>query len=263
MKMSDVFQNLKSRNEAALVAFYTGGFPDMKSSMDNLQCIADSGADIIEVGIPFSDPVADGPVIQRASQISLQSGMTLPGLFQEIGKRTWNVPLVMMSYLNPLMAYGSEKFFEDAARAGFSGLIVPDLSVTQSTEWRSRAGEAGIDMIFLAAPTSTDERLKAIVEASHGFIYCVSLAGTTGVRDNVSQDASVLIRRIRRFTNKPICVGFGVSRPEHVRLLKSDADGVIVGSRIIQAVEEGEDLAGLIQSLKVATKRETVEGIEK
>lgn len=260
MKIGEVFEKLKMRNEAALVAYYTGGFPDMKTFIENLRRLSENGADIIEVGIPFSDPVADGPVIQRASQLSLQSGIILSKLLKEIGKQSWKVPLVMMSYINPLLAYGIERLFEDAVQAGISGLIVPDLPVTDSEEMKHHAKTAGLDLIFLAAPTSTDDRLRAIAEASAGFIYCVSLTGTTGVRNNVSNHASVLVKRIRQFTDKPICVGFGVSTTEHVNALKDDADGVIIGSRIIQAVEKGEDLAQLIRSLKMATHRGQVEG---
>jgi tryptophan synthase alpha chain len=260
MTIRETFEQLKSKNEMALIAYQTAGHPDLETSMKNIQVLAENGADIIELGIPFSDPIADGPTIQVSSQAALENGVTLTQIIEAVSKIEYNVPLVAMSYLNPLMAYGKERLFRDMKEAGFSGVIIPDLPLEetgdrrQETGWAEAAADAGIDLIFLVTPTTSEERLQGLVEASQGFVYCVSLTGITGVRTELPPHLSEFIGKVKSLTDKPAAVGFGISTPEHVQQLKSIADGVIVGSRIVKAITNGEDVGALVRSLKEACR---------
>jgi anthranilate synthase component 1 len=258
MNIRQKWNELRLKNEAGLIAYAMAGFPSMDESMRIAGTLAESGADFLEIGLPFSDPIADGPVIQAASQIGLGNGATLEVLLEEIPKLKLEIPLILMSYLNPLLNHGLSRTFRDLKGAGFSGLIVPDLPVDESGEWTALSKSFGVDLILLAAPTSSDARLKKIAEASSGFVYCVSVAGTTGIRKDLPPDAPRMVKRLRKLTDKPLAVGFGVSTPEHVRELSKTADGVIVASRILKAVEEGEDFAALVRSLKQATRRDSL-----
>ena len=254
MNIREQFDHLKSKNEMALIVYHTAGFPSLNGSMQHIKLFEENGADLIEIGIPFSDPIADGPTIQHASQIALQNGTTLKKIIASVAKIDVKIPLVIMSYLNPLLAYGSEKLFQDMSRAGLSGIIIPDLPVEESEEWISLSKLYGIDLIFLVAPTTSDERIRLITERSEGFVYCVSLTGTTGARDGLAPGLFKFVEKVKNVADKPVAVGFGFSTPDHIRILQHRVDGVIVGSRIVDAIAKGEDVAGLIRALKSATK---------
>ncbi|MCH7838881.1 MAG: tryptophan synthase subunit alpha [Planctomycetes bacterium] len=257
MKIDETFARLRQRRETALIPYVTGGYPTLDDSMEHLGVMASHGADLLEVGVPFSDPIADGPTIQHASETALAEGVTLDGILTALGQVKIEQPIVLMSYLNPLLAYGRNRLFSAVQKARISGVIVPDLPVEEADDWRLAAQAADVSLIGLAAPTSTDERIRAIVRQCSGFLYCVSLTGTTGMRADLAPELDGWLARIKRYTDLPLAVGFGISKPEHIRALYGKADGVIVGSRIIDAIRRGEDLAGLIQTLKEATRSTT------
>ena len=256
MKLSQKFDELEQKNETALIAYTTGGFPSLQDSMENIRILSQAGADIIEVGIPFSDPIADGPIIQTASQIALENGATLEKIISEIQKLSVSCPLVMMSYINPLIAYGKEKLFQDLKRVKISGLIVPDLPIEESEDWIRLSKQFEIDLIFFVTPTSTEARMKFVAEKSTGFIYCISITGTTGVRNQLPDELFDLIVKMKTITERPLAVGFGISTPEHVKLLAEKVEGVIIGSRFIQAIKTKENLSNLVGQFKKATQRE-------
>lgn len=238
----------------ALIPYVTAGFPSLSKSMEHLSVLAGHGADILEVGYPFSDPIADGSTIQFASETALRNGVTLSDTLAALRDLRVKQPIVLMSYLNPLLAHGADRLFETLPESGVSGLVVPDLPIEEADDWLSRARSAGVNLICLVAPTSPDERIRAIVRQCSGFLYCVSLTGTTGVRASLPPSIGDLLARVRRLTEMPVAVGFGISTPEHIRALRGMADGVVVGSRIIEAIRRGEDLPGLVNTLKEATR---------
>ncbi|MBN1781339.1 tryptophan synthase subunit alpha [bacterium] len=257
MSIRETFDRLKSGNEMALIAYLTGGFPSLEASMELIRTLSANGADIIEIGIPFSDPIADGPTIQASSQAALEKGVSLPQILEAVSRIQTDTPLVAMSYLNPLLAYGRERLLQDMKAAGFSGLIVPDLPLEEAEKgrgtesgWKTEAIKHGIDLIFLVTPTTSEDRLRRLVDATEGFVYCVSLTGITGERSDLPPHLSEFLGKVKSLTDKPAAVGFGISTPAHVRQLKTMADAVIVGSRIVKAVSEGEDLGSLIRALK-------------
>jgi tryptophan synthase alpha chain len=255
MTLRETFENLRGRGELAFMPYQTAGFPTLDESLRNLQLLVDHGADLLEIGIPFSDPMADGPTIQHSSQVALENGVDLKSILAALRKLELPCPLVMMSYLNPLLAYGRERLLADMQAAGISGLIVPDLAFEEAHEWRSAARAHDISLVFLLAPTSTDERIRRTAELTDSFIYAVSLTGTTGARQTLSAGLPEFLKRIKAATDKPIVVGFGISVPEHVRALHGRADGIVVASRIIDAIRRGEEWTGLVESLKAATRR--------
>ncbi|MBN2104717.1 tryptophan synthase subunit alpha [bacterium] len=252
MTIRKTFARLRSAHEMALIAYETAGFPSLTDSISNIRLLADNGADIIELGIPFSDPIADGPTIQASSHVALEKGISLEQILEIVSHVETETPLVAMSYLNPLLSYGQNHLFEDMKSSGFSGLIIPDLPLEESGDWQRKARENGIDLIFLVTPTTSAERLTALVKASEGFIYCVSLTGITGARTALPPHLSEFIKKVKSLTDKPAAVGFGISTPDHVRQLKGIADGVIVGSRIVRAMKNREDVGALVRGLKEA-----------
>ncbi|MBN2201334.1 tryptophan synthase subunit alpha [bacterium] len=254
MTLSEKWAELRRRNEAGLVAYLMAGHPTLEKSFENMRTLAENGADFIEIGLPFSDPIADGPVIQEASNIGLANGADLDTVLAAARSMNGRVPLILMSYLNPLHRRGVNRVCRELKAAGFEGLIIPDLPADEAGQWSAACRKAGPDLIFLAAPTSPPDRLAKIAAASSGFVYCVSLTGTTGSRSAVAAGAEAFLRRMRGRTDKPLAVGFGVSTPEHVKRFSRLADGVIVGSRIVRAAAEGEDIAALVRSLKNATR---------
>ncbi len=254
MTISQTFERLRSQDEIALIPYMTAGFPTLRKSIDHLETVARSGGDIIEVGIPFSDPVADGPTIQYASQVALENGVTLAKTLDALSHVDLGKPLVAMSYLNPLTAYGMERLFDDLRAARVTGLIIPDLPAEEADDWQASAEGAGIDLVFLIAPTSTSQRIKHIAERSQGFLYYVSITGITGARSALAKSLPDRLAEIRKVTDTPIAVGFGISTPEQVRSLRSYADAAVVGSRIIDAVRREENLFDLIKDLKAATR---------
>jgi tryptophan synthase alpha chain len=252
--LRETFEDLRRRDELALMPYQTAGFPTLAHSLDNLGTLAENGADLLELGIPFSDPIADGPTIQYSSQIALEHGVSLKDVLAALQQRTLPRPLVLMSYLNPLLACERERLFADMQAANVAGLIVPDLALEEADEWIATAGGHGVSIVFLLAPTSPEDQIHRTAEVSDGFIYAVSLTGTTGARKALQAGLPDFLNRIRAVTDKPVVVGFGISAPEHIRALRGHADGVVVASRIIDMMRRGENWTGLVRSLKAATR---------
>jgi tryptophan synthase alpha chain len=234
------FRALAEAGEMGLVTYLTAGDPSLAASEKIVLAAANAGADVIELGVPFSDPVADGPTIQRASDRALRGGTTLAGVIELVRRiRTHSeVPLVLFSYFNPILQMGLEKFAAAAAAAGADGVLATDLTPEEATEYRATMQAHELDTIFLAAPTSTDARLERIGAASSGFLYVISRAGVTGERESLPAELPALIRRARKFTTLPIAVGFGISLPTQVTVLGGIADAAVVGSALMAAVEK-------------------------
>lgn len=263
--ISKTFDRLADSNEGALVAYVTGGDPNIRVTEKIALGLADGGADIIEIGIPFSDPIADGPTIQAATNRALRAKTTpgkVLGLIGEIkSKRT--IPVALLTYYNPIYRMGLQNFFESAGRFRVDGVIVPDLPVEESFEYRRFADIYGVDTIFMAAPSTSDQRLKRIASRSSGFLYLASLFGVTGARRDLDRNLPKLIRRTRKLAGSlPVCVGFGISTPGHVTaVLQAGGDGAIVGSVIVEVVAKNggrKDLPRLVlrsvRHLKAATR---------
>ena len=229
--------------QAALIPYITVGYPSIAATLEVVPLLASSGCSMVELGIPFSDPLADGVTIQKASFRALENGIT-PEICLEVARqlsREVSIPLVFMSYLNPLTSYGLSKFCGACASSGIDGLIIPDLPPEEGSELEAISQRKGLDLIYLLAPTSTQERIELVAERSRGFIYLVSVAGVTGVRDNLPPDLEAFVARVRKVTTQPLCVGFGISTSEQARRVARIADGVIVGSRLIQLMEAGDN----------------------
>jgi tryptophan synthase alpha chain len=262
-RISRTFERLRQSHERALIPYVTAGDPDLEMTKTLVREMVRHGGDIIEIGVPFSDPLADGPIIQRASQRALQAGTTVRRILQMVRELRPDIdaPLVLMTYFNPIYRYGEAAFVSDALAAGVDGIIVPDLPPEEAQTLRDLTNGTPLDMIFLAAPTSTPARLALIAEASRGFIYYVSRLGTTGVRSQLSDDLQAMLSQLRSTTAKPLTVGFGVSTPEHVRLVAEMADGVVVASAILQLLEDITDrdaklaqVTDFVAALKAATR---------
>jgi tryptophan synthase alpha chain len=238
----------------AFVAFLTAGDPSLERTVEVACGLEAAGADVLELGVPFSDPLADGPVIQRSSDRALKRGVCLQDVLDAVRaiRRRTPLPLVLFSYANPLMRYGLDRLAADAAAAGVDGVLVTDLPPEEAGEWIACARRAGLDTIFLAAPTSADDRLRRIADASRGFVYAVSRTGVTGERDALSGDGAALVARLRALTELPIVLGFGVSTPEQVRAAGAVADGVVVGSAIVRFLEDHPDgdVGGVVRWLR-------------
>ena len=247
-RIDRAFKSLKARKKKAFIAYITAGDPDIASTGRLVLGLEGSGVDIIELGVPFSDPVADGPTIQAASQRALAKGVTVRkilGMVKALRART-QIPLVLMTYYNPVLRYGLKSFFSDCRRSGVDGVIVPDLPAEESSEL-IRAGRAsGVATIFLVAPTSTPRRVKDITKKSKGFIYYVSLTGVTGARSKLPPDIVANIRRIKHASGKPVAVGFGVSSAPQAYGLARVADGVIVGSAIVKIIGEKKNIVSRV-----------------
>ena len=245
----------------ALVAYVTAGYPDIKDTPKIATVLAENGCDIIELGIPFSDPLADGATIQKSSYQALQRGVTPEACLKTAAEIRGNIsqPLVFMTYYNPVYNYGLEAFCRSCLESGIDGLIVPDLPPDEGDELSEVAEKNRLDLIYLLPPNSTDERIALVTDKSRGFIYLVSLTGVTGTRDALPVKLEEFVKRVRSKTDKPLCVGFGVSTPEHARSIATIADGVIVGSRIVQLIEEDATLKSLgsfISGLRTALDSE-------
>jgi tryptophan synthase alpha chain len=231
-------------NRKALIGYITTGHPSLETTPVIAQALSDSGCDIIELGIPFSDPVGDGPTIQRSSFLALQNGAT-PSYCLETAsalRKKVDTPLVFMTYYNPVLCYGLKSFCHECRERGVDGLIIPDAPPEECGELESLARENGLDLIYLLAPTSNETRIKTVAARSTGFIYMVSLTGVTGTRDELPIEIEDFVDNVRKSTDKPLCVGFGVSTPDQAKRVASIADGVIIGSRIIQLIEEDASL---------------------
>jgi tryptophan synthase alpha chain len=252
--------SLKLTNQPSLVAYLTCGDPDLRTSREIALAAIDAGAEVIELGVPFSDPVADGPVIQRASERALKNGVTLPDvikLAEEI-RRECDAGLIVFTYLNPILRLGLEKFATQAAEAGVDGALVTDLPVEEADAYLKQMRKRGLATVFLAAPTSPDDRLKRIAEVSTGFVYAVSRTGVTGARKELTEDAQKLVRRLRKFTKLPIAVGFGISAPEQFAAVGQFAEAAAVGSAIVRRIEtnpgkEAQAVAEFIKQLSAVS----------
>jgi tryptophan synthase alpha chain len=237
-RIDKVFRRLKGKGEKALIPFITAGDPDLETSRKLALEIAARGADLLELGIPFSDPLADGPTIQAASVRALRHEVHLEDVLNLAGKlrQDTDIPLILMGYYNPILQYGLERTAQEAARQGVCGFIIPDLPLEEAGDWRAAVLQAGLAPIFLAAPTSGPERIKKLGQLTKGFLYYVSLTGITGARTELPPELAEELERVRRLVKCPVAVGFGISTPEQVAWLAPHVDGVVVGSAIVQRV---------------------------
>lgn len=256
MRISEKFRQLKVRKEGALIAYICAGDPTPAATKEYVTALVRGGVDIIELGLPFSDPVADGPTIQAGIQRALEGGMTPDIFFRTVNSLKLHIPLVVMTYYNLIFKRGLEKFAKDCAASGISGIIVPDLPPEESDELLQACKENDIDLIYLVAPTTTQERMNRILVEGTGFIYLVARLGVTGVRSDVAASTGELIKRVK--TNTPKAVGFGISNGQQAaRIIQAGADGVIVGSAFVDIIAKGEDVAMRLEALA----RELKEGV--
>jgi tryptophan synthase alpha chain len=243
-RISRRFADLRTAGDMGIVAYITAGDPTLRATFKFVEALAEAGADVIELGVPFSDPLADGPTIQRASERALASGTTLPGVLDLVRQirvshgPAGEVPLVLFSYYNPILQMSLAKFAAGASQAGADGVLVTDLTAEEAGEYRGALAAHQLDTIFLAAPTSDDDRLQKISAASSGFLYLISRTGVTGAKDALPDDLPALLRRARSFTQLPIAVGFGISLPGHVSVLGGLADAAVVGSALVAEIEK-------------------------
>ncbi len=250
-RISNRFAELRASGELGIVAYITAGDPSLDATLKYVLALAEAGADVIELGIPFSDPLADGPTIQRASERALKAGATLAGVLDLVRRirQSSQVPLVLFSYYNPILQMGLEKFASSAADAGADGVLVTDLTPEESGDYRRILAAHHLDTIFLGAPTSTDERLAKIAACSSGFLYLISRTGVTGAKDVLPDDLPALLRRARSVTQLPIAVGFGISLPGHVSVLGGLADAAVVGSALVSEIEKAPSVAAAAVAL--------------
>ena len=248
-------------NKKAFIAFVTGGDPDLETTEELIPKMAEAGADLIEIGIPFSDPIAEGIVIQEADVRALKAGTTTDKLFDMVARvrKKTDVPLVFMTYINPVYTYGTERFMEKCAKVGIDGVIIPDVPFEERDEIKGACEESGIELISMIAPTS-NERIHMIAEEAKGFLYCVSSLGVTGVRQNITTDIGAMIKQVKQVSDIPCAIGFGISTPEQAENMAQKAEGVIVGSAIVKIVAKyGKDceepVCSYIREMKSATQR--------
>ncbi len=264
-RIEEKFRELKKKNDVALVTYVTAGDPSLEATLEILLRLEESGADIIELGIPFSDPMADGPIIQAASERALSSYTTLEGILEVVHKfrNRSDLPLILFGYYNPFFSYGVEKFSKEAQEAGVDGILVVDLPPEEADEIKEKVDNAGLNMILLLAPTSTEERIKLVAEKASGFVYLVSVTGVTGIRPDIDYSLEPLVSNIRKNTNLPVGIGFGVSKPEQAERIAKFADAVIVGSSIVKIIEGWgngstkaiDDMSRFVKGLTEACKR--------
>jgi tryptophan synthase alpha chain len=251
-----MFARAKEQGRAAFLPYFPIGYPDYETSLDSIQAIAEADVDGFEIGIPFSDPLADGPTIQAATQVALENGITVRaclGAVRELRERGVEQPMLMMGYLNPLLAYGVDDFVRDARAAGAAGLIVPDLPPEEAALLSDACVRNELALPFFLAPTSDAERIALVAEKASGFIYVVSLTGVTGARSELPSDLAEFIRQLRDETSKPLVLGFGISKPGHARAMNNLVDGFIVGSALVKAGGDGvEAVRDLATSLRNA-----------
>lgn len=249
--VSAAIQSAAARGRPAIVAFMTAGFPDRAGFQDNLRAIA-SAADVVEIGVPFSDPMADGATIQRASFAALQGGFTLPWLLEELGRMQprASAPLLLMSYLNPLLAYGLERLPEAAAQAGVAGFIIPDLPYEESADVRAAFDRVGIALVQMVTPVTPAGRLGMLCRASQGFVYAVTMTGTTGKQVAVPDAVLGYMDCVKAVSPVPVCAGFGIRSAEQVERMRGHVDGVVVGSALVEVLERGGDPVGFLRSLR-------------
>lgn len=243
-RIAGTFARLKAENKTALMPYHTAGYPTLESSKAIIRSLVEAGSDLVEIGVPFSDPLADGPSVQGTSQAALDNGTTPTDCIQlvrELRAEGIEAPFILMGYYNPILKYGIERFVADATAAGVDGFIVPDLPVEESGDLHAACRAHGRDLVFMIAPTSTDDRIALVGERGSGFVYCVSVTGVTGARENMSATLAAYIARIRSHTDLPLAIGFGISKPEHVRQVGKISDGAIVGAALIDAINSVDD----------------------
>lgn len=243
-RIKDTFVQLAADGTTAIMPYHTAGYPTLDLSREIIRSLVEAGANLVEIGVPFSDPLADGPSVQGTSQAALDGGTTPAdciALVRDLRTDGITVPFLLMGYYNPILKYGIDRWVIDCAAAGVDGFIVPDLPAEESDTLRAACQQHGLDLIFMVAPTSTDDRLQMAAEKGSGFLYCVSVTGVTGARENLSDTLGEYIARIRAHTDLPLAIGFGISKPEHVRAVGEIADGAIVGAALINAMNEVDD----------------------
>lgn len=250
--ISKTFKKLKSQNEKALITYIMAGDPSIETTEQLIYALEEGGADIIELGVPFSDPLADGPVIQRASERALASQTNLMKVFNLVNRvrEKSSIPIVLMTYYNIIYNYDERSFVTDALRAGVDGVIIPDLPPEECKPLIKLAATEGLDLIFLLAPTSNDKRISLISKKSRGFIYYVSLKGVTGARESLSSSIKPMVEKIKKVTSKPVAVGFGISNAQQAALAGAAADGVVIGSAIVKLIEENMDNESMTNSVR-------------
>ena len=258
-RIAGLFQNCRAENRKAFIAYLTGGDPSPDLTASLILALARGGADLIELGVPFSDPIADGPVIQRASERALLAHTNLRRLLDIVHdvRRHSQVPLLLFSYLNPILRYGFDALARDAVAAGIDGVLLTDLCVEEAAAPVAQLRQAGLDTVFLAAPTSTDRRLQLVAQHSSGFVYLVSRTGVTGAQKTVPASAVDLVNRMRPFTKLPLALGFGVSTPQQVAQVATVADGVVVGSALVRFIEDNAAHPDLPHRLEAFTRQLT------
>ena len=246
---------LRARNDLKLVPYIMAGHPTAKKSIEVGKRLAGSGVAAIEIGIPHSDPLADGPVIQHAGQVALQNGMTVArSLEVAAAVASEGVPVVLMTYINPVLSHDPRRFAAEAAQAGVAGVIVPDLPIEEAEPVVAWFRSASLDTVFMVAPTTPPERITAVVSHSSGFVYCVTLTGITGARKEMPEGMKELLGRVRERTPLPVAAGFGISRPEHMKLLRGSADAAVVGSAVVDDIDRGGDALALVKELLKACR---------
>jgi tryptophan synthase alpha chain len=242
--MSRIASVFAKPNHTAFIPYVTVGYPNIEATLRVVSLLAESGCDLVELGIPFSDPIADGVTIQKSSFHALQNGVT-PKVCLEVAQKLnqeLKIPLAFMSYFNPILNYGLEEFCAACAKSGIDGLIIPDLPPEEGSALEIITQNRGLDLIYLLAPTSTKERIQLVAQKSRGFIYLVSVTGVTGARDNLPSGLEAFVTRVRKVATQPLCLGFGISTPQQARQISKIVDGVIIGSRIIQLIDEDKSL---------------------
>lgn len=260
-RIQKAFRAMRDRGERALVLYVTAGDPSLEDLPAIVDTLVEGGADLIEIGLPFSDPIADGPTIQASTQRALDRGVTPAAVLDAVGAIESPVPLILMGYYNPVLRFGHDAFAQAAARAGFDATIITDLTVEEADDWGAASRLVGLDNVFLAAPTSTDARLDEVCRRASGFVYAVSRTGVTGAGAEAPVEVQSLVRRLKARTEIPVCVGFGVSTPDHVRMVGEVADGAVIGSWLVNALADtwagGKGRPALVRqlrALKEATK---------
>ncbi|MEJ1966198.1 MAG: tryptophan synthase subunit alpha [Gammaproteobacteria bacterium] len=249
-RITAAIRSASKSGDPAIVAFLTAGHPTKAAFREVLRAVA-AGADVVEIGVPFTDPMADGVTIQRSSQVALAQGVTLTWILDELAAMPkLDTPLLLMSYLNPLLSYGLERLAETAARVGVCGFIVPDLPVDESDDMRAALDATGVALVQMATPVTEPARLKRIGEASQGFVYAVTMTGTTGKNVAVPEDVLSYLDRVRASSKQPVCAGFGIRSREQVERLSGHVDGVVVGSALIEVIERGDDVTAFLRGLR-------------
>ena len=255
-RISQTFDSLREKGEKALIPFITAGYPDLATTEKLIFEIEKNGADLLELGVPFSDPMADGPVIQYSSERALQKKTNLKMILKLVKKvrLKTDIPIILMGYFNPFFSYGLKRFAQDAKGVGVDGVLVVDLPPEEAGDMISQAGKVGLDLIFLLAPTSNEERIDRIVKNATGFIYYVSVTGVTGVRSTLDRDIRKQVERIKKITSIPIGVGFGISTPQQAKTIAKWADAVVVGSAIIKKIRESKSPKAMVSGVGKLTK---------